>query len=238
MARFLALGVPATHSAIAESDTLPTIVTKIFDHTIASLDHTRRSFDLDPVERAVELIEASKRIHFFGYGASSIIAEDAQQKSPLFGRPCTASADPNQQFIDVATSDEHSLFFLISYTGHTLPLPLLAEDARANGSRVIAITGTANSPLAKSADIVLVTETLEDTDLLYTDDQPHRGAHGDRHPRHGHRDAIGSGRPRAIAGHEAEAGQVPGHARPESPDLASVSPARSPCRDQNSLLGS
>lgn len=165
MARFLALGVPATHSAIAESDTLPTIVTKIFDHTIASLDHTRRSFDPDPVERAVELIEASKRIHFFGYGASSIIAEDAQQKSPLFGRPCTASADPNQQFIDVATSDEDSLFFLISYTGHTRPLPLLAEEARANGSRVIAITGTASSPLAKSADIALVTETLEDTDL-------------------------------------------------------------------------
>lgn len=165
MARFLALGVPATHSAIEESDALPTIVTKIFDHTISSLDHTRRSFDVEGVVRAVELIRAAKRLHFFGFGASSIIAEDAQQKSPLFGRPCSALADPHQQFIETATADAGDLFVLISHTGRTVPLPLLAEEAHANGARVIAITGTPTSPLARVADVVVVTETLEDTDL-------------------------------------------------------------------------
>lgn len=165
MARFLALGVPATHSAIEESDALPTIVTKIFDHTISSLDHTRRSFDADSVDRAVELIRAAKRLHFFGFGASSIIAEDAQQKTALFGRPCSAVADPHHQFMETATSNEDDLFIMISHTGRTVPLSALTAEAHANGARVIAITGSATSPLAQVADLVLVTETLEDTDL-------------------------------------------------------------------------
>lgn len=165
MARFLALGVPATHSAIEETDSLPTIVTKIFDHTISSMDHTRRSFDADAVVRAVDLIGRAERLHFFGFGASSIIADDAQQKAPLFGRPCTAVADPHQQFIETATADDGDLFVMISHTGRTVPLPSLAEQAHANGSTVIAITGSPSSPLAQTADVALVTETLEDTDL-------------------------------------------------------------------------
>lgn len=165
MARFLALGVPATHSAIEESDSLPAIVTKIFDHTIASLDHTRRSFDADRVAQAVDLIRQSKRLHFFGAGASSIVAEDAQQKSALFGRPCTALSDPHQQFMEVATADTDDLFVMISHTGRSAPLPLLASEAQSNGASVIAITGTRSSLLADAAEVTLITDTLEDTDV-------------------------------------------------------------------------
>lgn len=165
MARFLALGVPATHSAIEESDTLPTIVTKIFDHTISSLDHTRRSFDPGSVEHAIELIAAARRLHFFGYGASSIIAEDAGQKAALFGKPCSAVADPHQQFMAAATADADDLFVLISHTGRTVPLAEIAEEARANGARVIAITGSPSGPIAEASDAAIVTATLEDTDV-------------------------------------------------------------------------
>lgn len=165
MARFLALGVPATHSAIEQSDSLETMVTKVFDHTIASLDHTRRSFDAQAIATAVELIRAAKRLHFYGFGASSIIAEDAGQKSPLFGKPCSALADPHQQFIETATSDADDLFILISHTGRTAPLTAIAAEAHANGASVVAITGAASTPLARAADVAIVTETLEDTDL-------------------------------------------------------------------------
>ncbi|MBK0418375.1 MurR/RpiR family transcriptional regulator [Leucobacter sp. CSA1] len=165
MTRFLALGVPATHSAIEESDSSQTIVSKIFDHTISSFDHTRRSFEADQAVAAVDLIEAAQRLHFFGFGASSIIAKDAQQKAPLFGRPCTAESDPHQQFIEAATSDGDDLFILISHTGRTLPLPQIAEEVHANGGKVVAITANRSSPLARAADVVLVTESLEDTDM-------------------------------------------------------------------------
>lgn len=165
MAQFLALGVPATHSAIDENDSSDTIVTKIFDHTISSLDHTRRSIDGEHIASAVQLIRASTRLHFFGAGASSIIALDAAQKSPLFGRSCNAEADPHQMFIEAAMSDADDLFVLISYTGRTIPLPGIAREAHANGASVIAITGSASAPLAEESDVAIVTETLEDTDI-------------------------------------------------------------------------
>lgn len=165
MTKFLALGVPATHSAILESDPLPTIATKIFDHTISSLDHTRQSFDAQQVVDAIALIRASDRLHFFGEGASAVVATDAQQRSPLFGRPCTALADPHQQFIETATANAGDLFIFISHTGRTVPFPLLADEVHNHGAKSIAITGAPTSPLAKAVDVALVTETLEDTDL-------------------------------------------------------------------------
>lgn len=165
MARFLALGVPATHSAIADGDSSETIVSKIFDHTISSFDHTRRSFDASRAVAAVELIAAADRLHFFGQGASAIIAQDAQQKAPLFGKPCTAEADPHQQFIEAATANDSDLFVIISHTGHTAPLPMIAAEAQSNGAKVVVITSARTSPLAQLADVVLVTESLEDTDL-------------------------------------------------------------------------
>ncbi|UOR02511.1 SIS domain-containing protein [Leucobacter allii] len=165
MARFLALGVPTTHSAIEESDALPTIITKIFDHTISSLDHTRRSFDPDSVARAIALIEAADRLHFFGFGASSIIAEDAEQKAALFGKPCSALADPHQQFMTAATADTGDLFVLVSHTGRTVPLSTIASEARANGAHVITITGSSTGPLIDASDVAIVTATLEDTDV-------------------------------------------------------------------------
>lgn len=165
VAQFLALGVPATHSAIEATDPAGTIVGKIFDHTISSLAHTRRSIDNESIEAAVELIGRASRLHFFGAGASSVIAFDAAQKSPLFGRPCSAEADPHQQFIEAASADSDDLFFLISYTGRTLPLPEIGAEARRNGAKVVAITGTADGPVAAAADVTIVTATLEDTDL-------------------------------------------------------------------------
>lgn len=165
VAQFHALGMPATHSAIEATDPPGTIVTKIFDHTISSLAHTRRSIDQDSIEQVVQLIGRARRLHFFGAGASSVIAFDAAQKSPLFGRPCLAEADAHQQFIEAASADADDLFFLISYTGRTLPLPEIGAEARRNGATVVAITGTADGPVAAAADVVIVTASLEDTDL-------------------------------------------------------------------------
>ncbi len=39
------------------------------------------------------LLENAKAIEFFGFGASAIVAADAQQKFPLFGAPCGAQSE-------------------------------------------------------------------------------------------------------------------------------------------------
>lgn len=165
MAQFLALGVPATHSAVNDDDPLPVITSKIFDHTIASLDHTRNTLHVTAIEAAVERIEAAERLHFYGFGASAVIAEDAAQKAPLFGRPCVALDDPHQQFIIAAMANEGDVFVIISHTGTSSTLLGVAEEVRGNGAGVILITGAADSPLHALADVTIETQTLENTNL-------------------------------------------------------------------------
>ena len=165
MAQFLALGIPATHSVIDGQDSPATIASKIFDYTIASLDHTRTTLNTESIASAVDVIVRAERLHFLGFGASAVVAMDAGQKAVLFDRPCDVTTDPHQQFISAATASTADAFVFISYTGASKPLPEIAAEAASNGASIVAITGDADSVLGRTADVTIVTETLENTNL-------------------------------------------------------------------------
>ncbi len=62
-------------------------------NTMTSLDWARSQLDHQAVGKAIDLLAAAKRIEFFGFGASWIVAADAQQKFPLSGVPCLVHTD-------------------------------------------------------------------------------------------------------------------------------------------------
>lgn len=160
----LALGAPATHSVLNGDDTPETVATKIFDYTITSLDWARKKLDFAAIGRAVDLLSQAKRIEFFGFGASGIVALDAQQKFPLFGVPCVAHQDSHQQFIAASMLKPGDAVVAISNTGSTRSLIEVARTARERGAGVVVITGS-NSPLARFSDVAVIAETLENTDV-------------------------------------------------------------------------
>ncbi|MBW9092571.1 SIS domain-containing protein [Microbacterium jejuense] len=164
LAQTLALGLPVTHSSISAEDSSADLAEKIFDHTISSLDRARRTLDADAVEQAITALLGASDILFVGFGASGIIAQDAQQKFPLFGVPCQAPEDFHQQFIAATMSGPRSVTVAISNTGHTEQTLIVAEAAKKAGATVISLTGR-TSPLSELADIALVARTFEDTDV-------------------------------------------------------------------------
>jgi RpiR family carbohydrate utilization transcriptional regulator len=164
LAQTLALGLPITHSAIDSSDSSANLAEKIFDHTISSLDRARRTLDLAEVERAVDALERASDILFVGFGASGIIAQDAQQKFPLFGVPCQAPEDFHQQFIAATMSSASSVTFAISNTAHTEQTITVARAAKDAGGTVISLTGQPG-PLSEIADIALIVRSFEDTNV-------------------------------------------------------------------------
>lgn len=164
LAQTLALGISATLSTIQQDDSILEISTKVLDHTITSLDRARRFLNVEKIEQAVEAILLSTRLNFAGFGASSIIAQDAAQKESLFGVPCSAPADAHQQYMAASLAKPGSITVAISNTGTTLSVLRIAETARANGALVIGITGD-NSPLFDYCDIPLIVKTIEDTDV-------------------------------------------------------------------------
>src|SRR5437870_8894782 len=116
LAQALALGLPPTHSAISVTDSPEMLISKVFDHTITSLDRARRGLDPAQVERAIDAIVDASSLFFIGYGASGIVAQDAQQKFPLFGIPCEAYVDGHQQFIAASMSGPETVCVAIPNT--------------------------------------------------------------------------------------------------------------------------
>ena len=160
----LVLGAPMAHSEIDPGDSPDKVATKIFDHTITSLDWTRRRLDRAAIGRAVDLLLAANRIEFYGFGASGIVARDAQQKSPLFGAPCIAHEDSHQQLISASMLKPGDVVVAISNTGATRSLIEVVRTARDRGAKIIAITGS-DSPIVRFADVALIAETLENTNV-------------------------------------------------------------------------
>ncbi len=166
LAQTLALGRPATLASLHAADSVADLSARLFDHTISSLDRARRSLDPTQVEASVEAIVAATALTFAGLGASAVIALDAEQKAPLFGVPCTFPSDPHQQLMAAAMAGPGQVFVAVSNTGETSSVIEIARTARAAGATVIALTGEADTTLARLADIPVVVKTFEDTDLF------------------------------------------------------------------------
>jgi RpiR family carbohydrate utilization transcriptional regulator len=164
LAHSLALGTPATHSVLLDTDSSAAVVQKVFDYTISSLDWARTRLDTAALDQAIAILEEAKSIQFFGFGASGIVASDAQQKFPLFGVPCGAEHDSHQQIMVATMMRPGDVAVVISNTGRTRSLLDVAHVARQSGARVIGILGS-NSPLAADCDAAIVVETLDNTDI-------------------------------------------------------------------------
>jgi RpiR family carbohydrate utilization transcriptional regulator len=164
LAQSLAFGTPATHSVLLETDQPETVAEKIFDYTMTSLDWARSHLDKKALNAAIDLLTAARSIVFFGFGASGIVARDAQQKFPLFGVPCGAELDSHQQVMVASMMKPGEVAFVISNTGTTRSIIEIARLARDNGAAVICLTGS-DSPLTSYCDVSLIVETLENTNM-------------------------------------------------------------------------
>ncbi len=166
LAETLAIGMPLTHadSAIDVHDPVETMAVKIFDHTVSSLDRARRALDTHAVSEAVDVLLSANSVLFIGLGASGIVAQDALQKSELFGVPCAAPIDHHQQFMAASMMSRGDVVVAISNTGRTRPIVSIAEHARDKGATLIGIVG-GPSPLMDLADVPLVLPTFEDTNI-------------------------------------------------------------------------
>ena len=181
LAHSLALGTPATHSVLSSADASTRWCGKIFDYTITSLDWARNHLDLSAMEEAVRLLESAQAIEFFGFGASAIVATDAQQKFPLFGAPCGAQSNSHQQIMAASMMRPNDVAVAISNTGRTRSVIEIARTARARGAKVIGITGSELAACRRMRCQAHRRDARQHK-RVYADDLAHRGAGCYRYP--------------------------------------------------------
>lgn len=164
LAHSLALGRPATHSVILDSDTPSGVADKIFDYSLSSLDWARQHLDRDALARTVEILAGARSIEFFGFGASGIVAQDGQQKFPLFGVPCRAQSDLHQQVMTASMMGPGDVAVVISNTGSNRHVVDVLRVLRESGAWAIGMVG-AEGPVGALCDVTLVIETLDNTSV-------------------------------------------------------------------------
>jgi RpiR family transcriptional regulator, carbohydrate utilization regulator len=140
---------------ISDGDSLAGIAGKILNAHREAINNTLTRLNLDDLDIAVKALQGARRIEFYGFGGSAIVARDAYHKFFRLGTPCAAHDDAHMQVMSAALLGPEDVVVVISHTGSTKDIIDSARIARKAGAKVIGIIGSENSPLLKECDISL-----------------------------------------------------------------------------------
>ena len=153
---------------ITSDETAEMIVQKTLNNSIQSLRDSSEVINYEELKKAVDVLLKAKNIHFFGIGASSIIAVDAQQKLLRINKSATAFVDTHLVATLIANADPDDVVFTISFSGETIEAIEVTKLAKEQGVKTISLTKYGPSSVASLADINLYTS--------YSKEAPFRSA--------------------------------------------------------------
>ena len=151
---------------ISDSDPLAVITGKVLNAHQEAISNTLKKLNLDDLENAVKALRTARRIEFYGFGGSAIVARDAFHKFFRLGIPCAAHDDSHMQVMSASLLSAQDVVVVISHTGATKDIIESAAIARKTGARTIGIIGSDDSPLQKCCDITLSVHSQEAALLL------------------------------------------------------------------------
>lgn len=141
-----------------ETDEIINKIFQIYEHTLGS---TKKLLQQSNLEQAIQLLIDSKRIFFFGFGASGIVAEDSELKFKRINYAAEALIDNHKQKTMASLLSEDDLVVAISDSGRTRELMESLTIAQNAGAKILAITSNMGSPVTEIADLVLLTSSKE-----------------------------------------------------------------------------
>lgn len=149
------------YGEIEPDDDLDVIKEKIFQANITALQDTVRVLNTDVLREAVEAVVGANEVHFYGLGASGLVALDAEQKFSRIGLRVNAFPDSHMQLTRATLLKPGDVAVGISYSGETPEIKEALEAAMRAGAVTIAMTNYSESPVARIAGLVLLTASQE-----------------------------------------------------------------------------
>ncbi|MGD8396953.1 MAG: MurR/RpiR family transcriptional regulator [Candidatus Eiseniibacteriota bacterium] len=151
----------ALHEDIQLSDDAGTVARKVIGSDIQTLKDTMSVLAPETLTEAAALLAAARHILVVGVGTSSPIVLTAYHRLFRLGLSVSCESDGHLQVMRAALLGPEDVVLVISHSGSTKDPIETVRVARRAGSRVIAITQGARSPLAHEADVVLTTSSRE-----------------------------------------------------------------------------
>ncbi|MGU3575262.1 MurR/RpiR family transcriptional regulator [Brucellaceae bacterium C25G] len=156
--------VPAgvIHGSIEKDDSYLTILQKLIGSKLQSMQQTVAVNNEDDIGKALKALDAARRIHLAGVGASSLVARDFSYKMMKLGRNVLHNDDSHIQMANASTLGHEDVLFAFSQSGTSIETLRIAEAAQQQGAFVISVTGLKENKLASIATINLYTVADEE----------------------------------------------------------------------------
>lgn len=174
LATYLANNPPAGQFNLDEHDSAREYTLKVFDALRDTLQRVRDGVDIAAIEAAVTELARARRVEFYGFGASSAVAIDAQHKFFRLQISSAAYSDPHIQAMSALSLGPADVVVAISQSGRTRALLDAMALAQQSGARIIGLAPS-NTPVALQSDIPIFIDVEEDAET-YTP-LPSRIAH-------------------------------------------------------------
>lgn len=158
--------VERERSSVAEGtinpdDDLAQMISKIAFHEARTIENVARAVDQDVLDAAARAVAGANRTVLLGVGASGLVAADLCQKLERIGLVCQFNPDTHVQLVQAAVCDRDAVVLGISFQGGTREVREGLEVAAGRGATTIALTGDPDSPIGRTADLVLATPARE-----------------------------------------------------------------------------
>ncbi|MFQ5612941.1 MAG: MurR/RpiR family transcriptional regulator [Anaerolineae bacterium] len=161
LARDLGTPFQDTYEMIDPQDEVAAVVRKTLHILIQALNDTLAVLSADNLEKAIHLLAEARHIYIFGCGGSGGIARVASQKILRLGLSCTVCTDPHTQTLLAGTATERDVAIGISYSGNNEDVVRAMRVAQGQQVKTVAVTNYPTSPLAKVAEVLLLTGAAE-----------------------------------------------------------------------------
>ncbi len=126
-----------------------------------SLQATADSVDLDQCAQVARRIARCRRLDIYGVGGSAMMAMEMEMRLYRIGISVHSWSEVHLGLTSAAILDQDSMAIGISNTGRTQETLEMLRQAKSSGAYTVALTNSADSPLAKVADAKLLTAALE-----------------------------------------------------------------------------
>ncbi|MFO8069378.1 MAG: MurR/RpiR family transcriptional regulator [Alkalibacterium sp.] len=145
-----------TFSDITKNDSACIIAKKVVQSSQESLDSMIHSLNEQDLLSALDILYSSETVHFFGQGASSIVAFDSYHKFIRTNFQCNYIFDYHMQLSYSTKLNKKDCVFLFSHSGQTQETIEVAKILKENGVNIISLTGNPDSKLVKLSDVSFV----------------------------------------------------------------------------------
>jgi len=149
-----------TYEDILPGDDVSAITRKIFNGTIQTLHENLGMIAPGTLQKAIDLMNGAERLIFLGYASSGAIAMEAFFKFSRLKAHCYFFSDSHINAAILAEPLPGDVIFCISHSGESKDVVIPAEQAKPT-AKIIALTGSAESPLARIADVCITTFSEE-----------------------------------------------------------------------------